>query len=191
LPELGIGFNDTPVPDNLYGLDYFEHYRMLDRTETGARLTAARLSMVTRHYEGHITDIGIGGGGFLLAHGDARGYDINEAAVRWLVQRNLLTDPYLLPVEAVTLWDSIEHMRDPSALLKRVARWAFISTPIYSDALHAQRSKHYKPGEHLWYFTERGLVHLMRHNGFRLREVNQTECDCGREEIGSFAFERI
>lgn len=191
LPDKGIGFLDVPVPDGLYGADYFERYRALDQTDTGFRLTSVRLGLVARHWNGTITDIGIGGGGFMLAHGDATGWDVNEHALRWLLEKRLLLDPRILPVAAATFWDSIEHMRDPSRILNQVAHWAFISTPIYRNALHALESKHYKPGEHLWYFTESGLLAFMKRLGFRLRESNMRECECGRDEIGSFAFERV
>ena len=179
-----------PVPDDLYGADYFERYTALDASLTANCLNAVRLGLVDRHWNGHVTDIGIGGGGFIKAHGDATGWDVNEHALRWLRAENLLIDPRRNYVEAATFWDSIEHMRDPSLILHNVERWAFVSTPIYRDAEHALASKHYKPGEHLWYFTERGLVRFMDRHGFALRETNAHECDCGRAEIGSFAFER-
>ena len=180
-----------PVPAGLYGESYFEHYRVLDQSGTGRLLNAVRLGLVDRHWDGHVTDIGIGGGGFIIEHGDATGWDINERAVRWLRDRDLFLDPRSQCVEAATFWDSIEHMRDPSLILGNVERWAFISTPIYLDGEHALRSKHFKPGEHFWYFTEDGLSRFMHRHGFTLRESNAFECDCGRVDIGSFAFERI
>jgi Methyltransferase domain len=191
LPEDGIGFLDWPVPKDFYGADYFSRYLKLDRTRTGERLTELRRSFVARHWRGTLTDIGIGGGGFVKSHGNATGWDVNVHALRWLHDEGLLLDPRVLSIEAATFWDSIEHMRDPSLILNNVTRWAFISTPIYQDARHAVESKHYKPGEHLWYFSEHGLHVFMKRLGFKLREANAQECECGREDIGSFAFERI
>lgn len=191
MPEHGVGFLDVPVPEDLYGADYFEHYRKLDRTVIGRRLALVRLALVAAHWDGPLIDIGIGGGGFVKSYEGASGWDINEHALRWLYGEGLLRDPRIIPFECATLWDSLEHMRDPSLILNNVTRWAFVSTPIYRDADHARHSKHYKPGEHLWYFTERGLHAYMKRLGFKLRESNALECDCGREDIGSFAFERI
>lgn len=189
LPELGLGFLDVET-DGLYGDAYFEHYQTLERTERAGLLTSARCLMVGRHWPGAVTDIGIGSGMFITCHGNANGWDINPVAIKWLYARGLLVDPRSCPVQAATFWDSLEHMRNPSEILDNVLRWAFIATPIYSNWFDAQASKHYKPGEHLWYFTEWGLVEFMRLHGFALREVNRRECDLGREAIGSYAFER-
>lgn len=193
LPELGLGFLDVETP-GLYDEAYFELYRELEPTDLARHLNAARCEMVERYWRGEVTDVGIGCGTFIEAYGRpghrAHGWDVNPSAIKWLMARGLLRDPRSFAVDAATLWDSIEHMRDPSEILDHVKRWAFISTPIYRDAQDARSSKHYKPGEHLWYFTDRGLRIFMERLGFTLRESNNMESALGRDCIGSYAFER-
>jgi hypothetical protein len=193
LPELGLGYLDVqPAPD-FYGADYFDRYQALDLTDTGRALTKARIGFVRRHWQGAIVDVGIGGGYFVTAfleYATASGWDVNPAGVRWLFERSLFCDPRSMRVDAVTMWDSIEHMANPSEILDNVDRWVFISTPIYRDGDDARGSKHYKPGEHLWYFTESGLVGFMHRHGFAAIEANNAETTIGRESIGSFAFRR-
>lgn len=190
LPDVGVGFLDIER-DDLYGEAYFENYRELDRTPMAKRLNDARLRLVERHWKctSQMVDIGIGGGSFMDA-ADCHGWDINPRAQHWLREHERLIDPRVQRVRAATFWDSIEHIRDPSIILANVERWAFVSTPTYASANAARGSKHFKPGEHLWYFTERGIVRFMHEHGFRLRESNLMESDIGRDGIGSFAFER-
>lgn len=156
----------------------------------GRQLSHARAEFVLRHYRGdNLVDVGIGGGRFVNTL-DCHGWDVNPEAIRWLYESGRLRDPRAGAVEAVSMWDSIEHMADPSEILENVREWVFLSTPIYLDGDDVLHSKHFKPGEHLWYFTEFGLVNFMRAHGFALAESNDQECRIGRESIGSFAFRR-
>ena len=189
LPEIGVGFLDIDPEPDLYGADYFCRYVALDSTPMSERLNAARVDLVTRHWLGYVVDIGVGGGSFMRAHGRAAGWDVNPEAVKMLHRENRFVDPRN-GVDCVTLWDSLEHMRNPSEILRQVRSWVFVSTPIYSDAHDCLMSKHFKPGEHLWYFTEPGLVAYMARLGFSLREASRVESDLGREGVGSFAFQR-
>lgn len=190
LHDLGIGYvNDQPQP-GLYDKAYRDKYRALDEKVLGAALTAARLDLVRRHYgEERIVDVGIGGGRFVLEHGNACGWDVNPDALMWLYENGLICDPRS-GVAAVSMWDSMEHMTNPSEVLDAVSKWVFLSTPIYPDAEAVLESKHFKPGEHIWYFTEHGLVHFMRLHGFDVVEANAMESALGRDSIGSYAFRR-
>lgn len=186
--ELGIGFHGRqPIA---YEGEYFQRYRQLDATPMGEALTAARVDMVRRHTSGLVVDIGIGGGLFVERMG-CHGYDISAEAKAWLVNRGAYVDPYADRVYAITCWDSLEHIPDPAALIAQVDRWAFVSMPIYQDQADVLRSKHYKPGEHLHYFTVRGLVGWFAQQGFGCVEINEKESQLGREGIISFAFRRF
>ena len=155
----------------------------------------ARLNFVEQHYRGTLIDVGIGSGAFVELRRDRRrttyGYDINPAAIYWLEERMLLVDPYLVAFDAMTLWDVLEHIEDFQPLLANVREWLFLSLPIFHDADHALRSKHYRPEEHCWYFSRDGLVTAMSMCGFALVSESTVETDLGREDIGTFAFRRI
>jgi FkbM family methyltransferase len=123
------------------------------------------------------------------------GYDVNPRGIAWLRERELFVDPYdhVPPcVEGVTFWDSLEHLPDPARLLTklRVGTFVFVSLPILGDLQRLADSKHYKPGEHVRYFTHAGLTRYMAEQGFDLVESSRAETEAGRESIESFVFRK-
>lgn len=186
--ELGMGFHPRPPMD--YTGPYFEKYQLLDATPMGAALTQARIDLVRRHFAGQVVDIGIGGGRFVTESG-AMGFDVNPEAVDWLRAQERYYDPYQHHAEAVTCWDSLEHIPEPEKLLDHVGEWLFVSMPIYKDQADCLASKHYKPGEHIWYHTMHGLIGWCERQGFECVEVSDQESKLGREGITSFAFRRV
>jgi hypothetical protein len=188
-PEVGLGYLDAPPIE--YDAAYWEHYHELDETECGEKLTEMRINLVNFHWKGDVVDVGIGGGRFICERPNTYGYDINISAMSWLAERGLWKDPYLYPVDAITCWDSLEHMRDPGPLLAQVRKYVFVSLPIFNGPHHALLSKHYKIGEHFWYFERRGLVWLLQQHGFECTHFDMRETQVGREDIGSLVFRRI
>lgn len=188
-PEKGYGWHSRPAM--LYSGDYFAHYQKLDNTKMGALLTRARLDLVSKYTSPGISlDIGIGGGRYVQESG-GYGFDVCDDAKTWLVSNNAFVDPYQQQVDVVTCWDSLEHIPDPRALLGQVRKWLFVSLPVFEDADDVLSSKHYKPGEHLWYFSSTGFINWCAEQGFECVEMNRVESDLGREGIMSFAFKRV
>lgn len=191
LPERGIGW--YPVSEAPYDADYFAKYEGYAATEMGARITAERVELVNR-YAGagaRVVDIGIGCGDFVRARPGTYGYDVNPAGRIWLHDRWLWWDPYEVPVEAVTLWDCLEHIHNPEPLLRNVIRWVFVSLPIVpGDGPPASSWKHLRRDEHCLYWTAAGLVGWMAEHGFECIWQGTPEVAAGREDIGSFAFRR-
>lgn len=185
--ELGMGWHGRRPMD--YSGPYFEKYQALDATPMGAALTKARLHLVRRHFAGQVVDIGIGGGRF-VTEAEAMGFDVNVEAVAWLKARERYYNPYKHHAEAITCWDSLEHIPEPERLLDHVGEWVFVSMPIYKDQAHCLASKHFKPGEHCWYFTHDGLTRWFDCQGFACVEYNDIESQLGRDGITSFAFRR-
>lgn len=185
--EKGWGFLE---PTELCTKDYWNEYRELDKTPLGRVLTAIRCGMVHEMVgQGtELLDVGIGGGAFLVAMNGGKGTDVSEPAIEWLRARGQLWSE--TQVQVMTFWDSIEHILNPGELLSRATQHVFISTPIYRHQAHALSSKHYKPNEHLWYFTNQGIKMFMREYGFTCVKRHKLETDAGREEIGSYAFVR-
>jgi hypothetical protein len=186
--DIGIGWLHVAEGTRPYDRAYFDKYVRYAGTELGRQLTHARIEFVARHYQDYLCDVGIGSGTFIEARGRTYGYDICPAGVEWLQARKLLVDPYRVSMIAVSLWDVLEHIPDFWRLLRNVEQWVFLSLPIFTDADHALRSKHFRPDEHCWYFTRDGLLRIMHELGFRLIEENNMETQLGREDIGSFAF---
>ena len=189
-PDRGMGFHPAPPID--YQQDYWEEYLNRDKSPIGSALTYARVNFVRKYISDDINaliDIGIGGGRF-VREANCWGFDINESAIKWLRARDRFTNPLTIEPDAISCWDSLEHMPKPWKLLKRVKTWLFVSLPIFTQPHAITRSKHYKPGEHIWYFTHDGFVEWCDAQGFDLVEFNTQESDLGREGIVTYAFKR-
>lgn len=196
IPSLGMGRLRTH--DDPYDGDYFANYERLARSAMGAQISDARVSLVRRHLKDGelLVDVGIGCGSFVDAARTAGihafGYDVNMTGIRWLHDRHLFHDPYREPVDALTLWDVLEHVREPRPLLEAAGKWVFCSLPIVPDiGPPTPLWRHYKPREHCWYWTRAGFIGWMAGHGFKLVEKNRNESDLGRLDIESFAFRRV
>jgi len=194
-PELGIGHYPVEVGTEPYDQEYFDRFDRDAQTKLGRLLMRGRVDFVERHYQGPLVDVGIGSGAFVeLRRTFDRptcGYDVNPAGIRWLEERKLRVNPYGVVVPAISLWDVLEHMPDYPTLLANVREWLFVSLPIFRDAEHVLRSKHFRPDEHCWHFTRDGLVYAMKLCGFALVAESNFETVLGREDIGTFAFRRV
>lgn len=187
------GYGIHTAPPIKYDGGYFANYQKLDQTPMGAALTQARVDLVERHCpSGVVVDIGIGGGRFVV-DGNAMGYDVCPDAVKWLQDSGRWLNFYGAgrpDPDAVTCWDSLEHIPDIDAFMARVPCWLFVSMPIYTGLHGVLTSKHYKPGEHLHYWTMQGFINWADAQGFDCLEVNKVETELGREGIWSFALKR-
>ena len=192
-PEIGIGWYPVEAGIEPYDQEYFERFHRDAQTQLGRALMAARCEFVERYWQGALIDIGIGSGAFIERRSHERatwGYDVNPAGIQWLMERKLFVDPYRCPFDAMTLGDVLEHIPDYPSLLANVGKWLFVSLPIFRDAEHVLRSKHFRPREHCWHFTQPGLVFAMKQCGFELVSESNVETELGREDIGTFAFRR-
>lgn len=199
LAELGIGYYPV-ADDSVYDEAYFEKYVSYNDTPVGHALTDARVNLVAPYVLPHdlVVDVGIGSGQFvegMVSSGfNVKGTDVNEAALKWLFDRGLIWSQLTRP-KALTFWDSLEHIPDPSLYLspdsEMSADYVFISAPIYPNLDALLKSKHFRKDEHCWYWTQEGLVRFMAHFGYRMIEWNDMETKIGRESILSFVFTRV
>lgn len=188
--ERGYGHYPVKQEGRPYDASYFEKYCKMANTPIGNALTKARVDLVRKYYPGfNLVDVGIGSGQFVLSC-DVLGYDVNSAGVEWLNQRNRFADMYIAQYDAMTFWDSLEHIDDMVAAVQHIDRFAFVSIPVFSGYDDVLASKHFRPDEHIHYFTVAGLIRWFDDQGFNCREYNQIESDIGREGIGTFVFER-
>lgn len=186
--ELGYGWHTAPAMH--YDSGYFAHYQKLDATPMGAALTKARVELVSKYTTpSYGCDIGIGGGRY-VEESNGFGFDVCPDAVSWLEDNGRLAEQEY-GLQVATCWDSLEHIPEPEKLLARVREWLFVSMPIYKDMQGVLTSKHYKPGEHLHYWTLAGFIAWCERQGFEVQEVNHAEEELGREGITSFAFRRV
>lgn len=187
--ELGIGFLPSRGYD--YGEAYWQKYVEYTDNGIGFKLTYFRKRFVIDNLGalGDLCDVGIGSGQFVDAI-KCKGYDINPFARKWLEEHDRFGDPWNHSFDSLSFWDVLEHIEDPSELLKR-PKHVFLSVPIHKDIHACLASKHLRPDEHLWHFTEPGIKHFMRTFGFELVETSDEEIKIGREDIMSYFFTRI
>lgn len=164
-------------------------------TEGRANMTyraLADLGLLKENEQGlyPVTDIGIGSGEFVEAM-PCYGTDINPHAVKWLKRRKVHNDPLSAKVETpvLTFWDVLEHIPDPKPLLD-MAQVVLTSLPIYDNVQECLASKHLRPGEHLWHFTNGGIKRFMHLAGFKFIAADNFETQAGREGIITYAFRR-
>lgn len=186
----GVAYQKDMTPTADYGADYFDKCAGYEGSEIGEAINAARIALVARHYAGRVCDVGIGSGAFVSARPDTFGIDINPRAVEWLQSRGLLAKPHGFC--AFSFWDVLEHLPTPTDYLDLVPLqgFVFVSIPVFADLYKIRESKHYRPGEHLYYWTHEGFVYWMGLQGFNLLESNTAETDAGRDSIRSYAFKR-
>jgi len=142
-----------------------------------------------------VLDVGVGSCEFLEslnAEGiRCFGYDINPIAVAMLKESGDFLDPVNPGVHTTTLWDTLEHIPDPYSFLRLLnSETIIISIPILDPGASLLGWKHFKPGEHLYYFTEGGLLTYMEDVGYNSVYVGRPEELCGRQDIGSFVFKK-
>lgn len=191
LPELGMGHYPVARHNRPYDGDYFSRYQLLADTPTGHALTSARIELVARHYSGPLLDVGIGSGQFVGARPNTQGFDVNPAGIRWLMERGKWSYLYDCRHDALSFWDSLEHIDRPDIAVEQSARWVFVSVPVFDSGEQVLHSRHFRKTEHIWYWTHEGLVRWFAEQGFELAEHNQRESALGREGIGSYAFRRV
>lgn len=193
LPEQGMAYQRDQSQLVAYDDAYFQKCAGYEGQEIAEKINAGRIAMVDRHYgPGPLVDIGIGSGEFIRKRLWTYGVDVNPMAQRYLVNRGIWAYE-LRDFGAFTFWDVIEHLPDPTEYFGRIKDGSFLFTsiPIFEDLKRIRESKHYRPNEHLYYWTEAGFVAWMWLHRFELLERSDFETKAGRESILSFAFRRV
>lgn len=175
-----------------YGEAYFDCYARLEGQDIARKLNAGRVDLVNRHVgPGLVVDVGIGSGEFIKSRPNTVGQDVNPKATEWLKQNGKHAESFD-QYDAFTFWDVIEHVPTPNSYFRRMRDDCFLFTciPIFPDLERIRESRHYKPNEHLYYWTEQGFIDWMALYRFRLLERLTFETEAGRDSIISFAFKK-
>ena len=180
-----------------YDEAYFAKVCAYEGGEIARAVNAGRCALLARHLPpgARVLDWGAGSGAFMrearAAGFEAHGFDVIEETARWLRATGAYSDD---PgrFDALTAWDVLEHMEDPAALLAQVRPGAliFVSIPVFADLRRIRASRHYRPGEHLYYFTPAGFQEWAARRGLELLEASDHETRAGRDSVGAFAFRR-
>jgi 2-polyprenyl-3-methyl-5-hydroxy-6-metoxy-1,4-benzoquinol methylase len=205
--------------------DYFAWVGTANPHDTPeGRELVERMALVRQHLSGEsprILEVGSGHGFFLSLAKEAGmrpiGVELNATAAqasreRFGVEVRAGTlEATELPkgsFDAVVLWDLIEHVRDPAALLTRVRQLLtpsgllFIETPNADSALDravmgAARLRWPVPARlfygmhHLTLFNPRNLRRMLQEHGFTLVELHDASTSASRVFRGKSARDRM
>lgn len=193
-PSSGVAYQLDMRADRVpYDGAYFDKCAGYQDQAIAKAINAGRVALVNKYCgTARVLDVGIGCGEFIRNRPNTFGVDVNPRAIEWLRERNLF-EPDLALFWAFTFWDVLEHVEDPEAdYFRHMSRGAmvFVSLPIFEDLRRIRESRHYRPGEHLYYWTLPGFTDWMAMHGFQLLRRQTFEMDAGRDSIHTFAFKR-
>lgn len=174
-----------------YDASYFDKCAGYEDQEIARKINAGRIDLVNK-YAGDaakVLDVGIGSGEFIKKRPNTWGTDINPRAIEWLAANGRFAERFE-DFTAFTFWDVIEHVEDPEHYFRAMPEGSllFTSVPVFADLKLIRESRHYRPGEHLYYWTDQGFVDWMALHRFKLLERQDYETRAGRDSIVSFAF---
>ncbi len=191
-PDHGVAYQADHTQLVAYDEAYYAKCAGYEGQEIANKINAGRVELVNKYVgPNKVVDVGIGSGEFIRTRPNTYGTDVNPAGIEWL-KRNDRWVEKIIGFAAVTFWDVLEHIPEPEQYLKQIGLgcYLFTSIPIVYALGAIRLSKHYRPGEHLYYYTEEGFVSWMERHGFQLLETQTFEIEAGRESIYSFAFRR-
>ncbi|MGZ8440553.1 MAG: class I SAM-dependent methyltransferase [Candidatus Deferrimicrobiaceae bacterium] len=207
-PACGLGFLDPPLPEGgiSYEEDFYAEQGAIKDPSDGIRENVPRVKFVRRFKKtGDLLDVGCGLGFFLEA---ARGEGFSVAGLEWsrwatdYIQGHFGIPVLPAPVETVslednsqdvcTLWQVIEHLPDPLAVLGRIrgllrSKGILVmetrnSTGYDARALGPKWGGWTLP-HHLWHFDPRSLRLLVEKSGFRVVQVKLHYSDAVKKRM--------
>lgn len=184
----------------LYGRDYFHGEEYLNYNEESESLKVnfrRRISDIVKIYpsmkEASLFEIGCAYGYFLKEVApsvkNAMGIDVSNDAVAEAVMNqkvNAVCGDYLIyqierPVDIITMWDTIEHLRRPDLFIRKAFNdlkgngLLAITTGDISSLNARLRGGSWRmihPPTHLHYFSVKTLTKLLHTNGFNVEYVS-------------------
>ena len=203
----GIAFYNNRGDVIKYDDHYYNKLRGYEGKAIDKYITKGRCNLVKEYCNNyynkyHVLDIGCGTGRFIKEYFkqnnnlEVYGYDVLDKTVEWLKKNDIYIDVYndfLNNLYAFTFWDSLEHIPNPSILLKKfnVNSYVFVSIPIFKDITKVEKSKHFRPREHLYYFTDKGIKKYFEFYGYTFKDKRDFEIKAGRENIYTYVFKKI
>jgi SAM-dependent methyltransferase len=200
-PECGLG-HTTPQPDDI-GPFYGPEYHGRRHGITAAYSDSRRVRFVESSTGGrsglNVLDVGCGDGTFLIA-GRTRGWEVTGTELNPTIARaagltvfeDIREASARAPYQVITFWHTLEHMRNPRAMLEAAVGLlapdgvVLIAVPN----AHSLQARVFGAGwfhldvpRHLFHFTPRSLEALLAKTGLR-----RTRSWTQEFEIGLFGW---
>lgn len=175
---------------------YFDKCSEYDQNkkEVADRIYEARLGFVRSVIpdDRRVLDIGAGSCEFVRRRKRTWGFDLDEKAQAYLKSIVKWSSDFG-DFQYFTMFDVIEHVEHPNDYFRHMVNGSIliVTIPIFEDLDDIRSSKHYRPGEHLYYWTNKGFVDWMAAYGFRVLRTSSREVLAGRAGVESFALERV
>jgi SAM-dependent methyltransferase len=189
----GVAYQSDMSKQIKYNGEYFNKCLSYEDQPIALAINSGRVALVNKYVgpDAGVLDVGVGSGEFIKKRPNTFGYDINPNAIEWLKANYRWSDGFAA-FDAFTFWDVLEHLETPDDYFRRIHEGAYLFTslPIFPDLTTIRESRHYRPGEHLYYFTDAGFVRWMGSHGFKMLERDNYEIVAGRDNILSYAFVR-
>lgn len=165
-----------------YDIEYFENTLRLN-SKTAEEISHIRWDWIKEISPHTVLDYGSGAGWF-------RAYRPNGVKVcSYDIGPFPQTGIELILYDVVCFWDVLEHIPDFSEIkpVLALSSHVAVSVPIVNRELFGW--KHFKPSEHIHYWSEETFKALFREFGFESIKQGQPECP-PRKDIHSFLFRR-
>ena len=204
--DKGVSIYEDDI--NIFMISGNENYYLDDTNLASCKI---KLNWIQQYVpaKSKILDAGANYGHFLKVAADiydASGFDISPKAVAWSREHfkvcNRVASIYDLPsdiegpFDAVTCWDTIEHLDDPLKALMQLRKitkpygYLFLSTPNASSlaAKFLGKQWHYlDPIQHLSLFSRNNLTSMLNMAGFRAIAF----CSFGHYYRVKYIFDRL
>jgi hypothetical protein len=148
--------------------------------------------------KGALLDVGYGNGSFIREASQrgwrAAGSDVNPTPYPGVERRGLPLHctQRELAYQVITFWDCLEHFEELDQVreIANATEWIVLSFPNPPEdfPIHPDTWKHYRPGEHHFYFTPQSLAHIFTTKQTVAEVVytgNPEDCIRGRGQGGS------
>ena len=168
-----------------YDIEYYE--KMLrEYSGTGEEIAKIRWNWISELEPDVVLDYGSGVGWFRAWR--PKGVQVHTFDIGPYLQTGI----ELIIYDVVCFWDVLEHIPDFEGIepVLMLARNVAVSLPLGEGKDGLDRWKHFKPDEHLHYFTEEILDALFKRYGFHKGKIDQPECP-PREDITSVLYEKV
>jgi hypothetical protein len=167
-----------------YDIEYYE--KMLrEYSENGERIARIRWDWISEITPKKVLDYGSGVGWFRAWR--PPGVEVDSYDIGPVPQTKIR----LVMYDLTCFWDVLEHIPNTEELepIFNLSRHIALTIPIQPINTPVSAWKHFKPLEHLNYFTQDSIQNLLGRYGFNLLKESKAECP-PREDIHSFLFKK-